>query len=67
MTPESGAAELLALEFQPPHTASCLWLWSGSSGIRFLRGCKSCLYLGGVPGLLPDSRTTVAYLATLSA
>lgn len=32
MTRESGAAELLVLEFQPPHTAPCLWLRFGSSG-----------------------------------
>lgn len=49
MTPESGAVELLALEYQPPHTVPCLWLWFGSSRIRFLRGCKSCLYLGQGP------------------
>lgn len=35
-TRESGAAELLVLEFQPPHTAPCLWLWFGSSGGRLL-------------------------------
>lgn len=36
MTRESGAAELLVLEFQPPHTAPCLWLRFGSLGGRLL-------------------------------
>lgn len=46
---ESGAVELLALEFQPPRTALCLRFWVGSSKVRLLGDCTRCRCLGRGP------------------
>lgn len=46
MTPESGAVELLALEFQPPHYSACACGFGLAAQRKAPLGLRKCLHLG---------------------
>lgn len=46
MTPESGAVELLALEFQPPHYSACACGFGLAAPGKAPPRLRKCLHLG---------------------